>query len=109
MPKVNEIPKQGHGQRIESNMAQDVGIKIFRISCPMLLGSEEIDNNATTSSSNMIETDFKAEDIDVLIAEIQKWYDGNCSDTRVCNLSFLLRAGEESEGEREAQVSFRWV
>ena len=62
--------KLGDGQQIETEMAKDVGCKIFRIYRPRII----------TATNAQILQDFRPEHIESLVYIIQEWYNSNCSD-----------------------------
>lgn len=64
-----ELHTLGEGQTIEIEMAQDIGIKIFRFFEPTGAWS----------------SDSFAKEVDQFVTRIQQWYQEGCSDMTVCN------------------------
>ena len=68
----------GQGQRIEEDMAQMVGTKIFKVHAPILFRNEKHEQ----------ETEFNDEDIQKVVYEIRKWYGESCKDMSECTMRF---------------------
>ena len=61
----------GNGQRIEREMANEVGVKIFQIYRPI--------------TSSGFEFSFDVDDIqDIVVPAIREWYEGGCDDRSEC-------------------------
>mmetsp|Transcript_94757 Transcript_94757/g.141965 ORF Transcript_94757/g.141965 Transcript_94757/m.141965 type:complete len:692 (-) Transcript_94757:304-2379(-) len=68
----------GKGQLIESVMASEVGVKVFRIFEPGFRKSGEMEFNSRSH--------FRREDIDELAHHIRRWYQQNCQDMTECDV-----------------------
>ena len=61
----------GNGQQIESEMANDLGLKVFRFYQP---------GDYKGATSYMMGLPFQSADVDNLVAQIKKWYSSDCQD-----------------------------
>jgi len=61
----------GDGQKIETDMAQQVSTKVFPVYAPIKYRGD---------TNREREEDFTEADIEVLVTAIRKWYEGGCQD-----------------------------
>ena len=67
--ETNIVQTLGNGQRIERHMANELGVKIFRIHRPFEKGGEFCERN------------FTENDIKVITLFVCEWYSNGCSNT----------------------------
>eukprot|EP00797_Seminavis_robusta_P036610 Sro93_g048650.2 (441) ;mRNA; r:96593-97915 len=93
----------GKGQEIETRMANDLGVKIFRIYQP---------GDYKGTSTYMLGLEFRQEDIDRLVDKVKEWYRGKCLDmteTEIYATDEGATSSEEEEETSEEEIDLLWV